>query len=182
MDQTETPTSQEAGRSVLGPVMWQEVLRLVIAPKLAVIVTQHGQDIENRQQLHRKFCDEYGVKLSYSTFSGWCEDLGISFRKRIEVSIPGWKEMPRPSPEFIGPMPAQPGVSTFGRTHTVNTVPVEMMEGPSIQQPQPAEFPEEPVQWDPPKPPSEMFADGLPDVLPGGMRGPAFLNQSDYAN
>jgi hypothetical protein len=164
MEETTNPTSQEAGRSVLGPVMWQEVLQLVIAPKIAVIVTRHGSEIENRQQLHRKFCEEYSVKLSYSTFSGWCEDLGITFRKRIEVSIPGWKEMPRTQPEVI------------------RTVPVEMMEGPSIQQPKPAEFPEEPVQWDSPKPPSAMFADGLPDVLPGGMRGPAFLNQSDYAN
>jgi hypothetical protein len=113
MEETNNPTSQEAGKAVLGPVMWMEVLRKVIAPKIATIVTQHGNDIENRQQLHRKFCEDYEVKPSYSTFSGWCEDLGISFKKKIEVHIPGWREMPRPTPEFVGPMPAYPATPTM---------------------------------------------------------------------
>jgi hypothetical protein len=139
--------------------MWQEVLRLVIAPKLAVIVTRHGNDIENRQQLHRKFCEEYGVKPSYSTFSGWCEDLGISFRKRIEVSIPGWKEMPSVQPTWSDkPM----------------VVPVILQE----------EDAEAPVTWDSPQTEQAPAADpfNIPEVLPGGMRPPAFLNQSDFAN
>jgi hypothetical protein len=156
--------------------MWQEVLRLVIAPKLAVIVTRHGNDIENRQQLHRKFCEEYGVKPSYSTFSGWCEDLGISFRKRIEVSIPGWKEMPRPSPDFVGPMPAYPGVSTFGPNQ-----PMQQTVMPVILQDADTEAP---VTWDSPQTEQAPAADpfNIPEVLPGGMRPPAFLNQSDFAN
>lgn len=175
MEETPNPTSPEAGKSVLGPVMWQEVLRLVIAPKLADIVGKHGANIETRQDLHRMFCEEHGVKPSYSTFSGWCEDLGITFRKRIEVRIPGWKEMPRPTPDFIGPMPAQPAY----RTTRIPEMEVAMM--PSS--PEPAEVDDaKPVVWDEPIKPSEMFNDNLPNILPGGIKPPAFLNQSDYAN
>lgn len=168
MDQPENPTSAEAGRSVLGPVMWQEVLRLVIAPKLAALVAEHGEEIENRQDLHRRFCDEHGVKPSYSTFSGWCEDLGITFRKRIEVRIPGWKEMPRPA-GFIGPMPAM-----------APTQPMQVQIQPVEMEPEP----DAPVAWDQPQTQINMAGDGLniPEVLPGGMRPPAFLNQSDFAN
>ena len=170
MEQTpENPTSQEAGKSVLGAVMWAEVLRLVIAPRIADIVRQ-GPDIENRQQLHRKFCEDYGVKPSYSTFSGWCEDLGISFKKRIEVHIPGWREMPRPSPDFIGPMPAVPTPPM--RTQVV---PVDMQD----------EEPDAPVQWDTPKQrelPIEMFNDNMPTILPGGFRAPTFLGDNNFGN
>jgi hypothetical protein len=166
MEEMPNPTSQEATRSVLGPEMWFETLRLVIAPRIARVVREHP-DIENRQQLHRTFCELHSVKMSYSTFSGWCEDLGITFRKRIEVSIPGWKEMPRPSPDFIGPMPATRQAPT-----------------PVILQDQATETPEEPIQWDQPRvqeiDPS-MLNDGMPDILPGGMRAPAFFG-NDYAN
>ena len=160
MEQTpENPTSQEAGKSVLGAVMWAEVLRLVIAPRIADIVRQ-GPDIENRQQLHRAFCDHNTVRVSYSTFSGWCEDLGIQFRKRIEVNIPGWRDMPKTRPAPVEPPPA---------------VLMQMQEEPLA---------EEPVHWDSPNTkPSEIFADdNLPNVLPGGMKAPAFLDGNDYAN
>ena len=160
MEQTpENPTSQEAGKSVLGAVMWAEVLRLVIAPRIAEIVRQ-GPDIENRQQLHRAFCDHNKVRVSYSTFSGWCEDLGIQFRKRIEVNIPGWRDMPKTRPAPAEPPPAV------------------------LRQMQQEPLPDEPVQWDTPaNKPSEMFAnDGMPNVLPGGMRAPAFLDGNDFAN
>lgn len=172
MEETSNPTSQEAGRSVLGPVLWQEVLRAVIAPKLAAIVRKHGAEIENRQHLHRTFCEEWNIKPSYSTFSGWCEDLGISFRKRIEVSIPGWKEMPRPSPDFVGPMPAQPGISSF----RIPTSPTSMAEE------QPAA--DEPVVWDTPivREIDPTNLDGMPDILPGGMRAPTFIGGNDFAN
>lgn len=169
MEETPNPTSPEAGKSVLGPVMWQEVLRLVIAPKLAELVGKHGADIETRQDLHRMFCGEHGVKPSYSTFSGWCEDLGITFRKRIEVNIPGWKSLPPPYPGFIGPMPARPlpGMETPGSVQ---------------QEEQPA--PDAPVEWDQPRvqqiDPS-LLNDGMPDILPGGMRAPAFFG-NDFAN
>jgi len=169
MDQSETPTSPEANRSVLGPVLWMETLRLVIAPKLATIVAQHGNNIETRQDLHRRFCEEHNVKPSYSTFSGWCEDLGITFRKRIEVRIPGWKEMPRPD-GFVGPMPAQRPV---GQAPIVPTI---------LQDEEPEADDPKPVVWDEPLKPSEVFNDNLPNILPGGMRAPAFLNQSDYSN
>ena len=161
MEAPDNPTSQEAGRAVLGPVMWLETLRLVIAPRLAQLVSERGDEVENRQQLHRLFCETHGVKPSYSTFSGWCEDLGISFRKRIEVTIPGWREMPRPSPDFIGPMPA----------------------APTSRQPEPQD--DEPVVWDGPTArdiPIEAFNDNMPDILPGGMHAPKFFGSSDYAN
>ena len=170
MEETPNPTSQEAGKSVLGPVIWQEVLRKVIAPKIAVIVTEHGNDIENRQQLHKKFCEEYGIRPSYSTFSSWCEDLGISFRKKIEVHIPGWKEMPRPTPDFIGPMPAYPAMATPVQAE----VPVQQDEDPDA-----------PVQWDtaPAREiPIEAFNDNMPTILPGGFRTPTFLGDGNYGN
>ena len=170
MEETANPTSPEAGKSVLGPAMWLEVLRKVIAPKIATIVTQHGNDIENRQQLHRKFCEDYGVKPSYSTFSGWCEDLGISFKKRIEVHIPGWREMPRPSPDFIGPMPAAP---TQPMQHQI--LPVDVRD----------EEPDAPVQWDTPKQreiPIEAFNDNMPTILPGGLRAPTFIGDNNFGN
>ena len=167
----ETPTSSEATRSVLGPVLWQEVLREVIAPRIAKIVEDKGDDIENRQQLHRAFCEEWSIKPSYSTFSGWCEDLGISFRKRIEVRIPGWRAMPRPSPDFHGPMPAY-------RPHLPPTVQLPTPEEPVD--------PDAPVQWDN-KPtardmPIEAFNDNMPTILPGGFRAPTFVEGNDFAN
>jgi hypothetical protein len=156
---TENPTSQEAGKSVLGAVMWAEVLRLVIAPRIVGIV-RTLPEIENRQQLHRAFCDHNKVRVSYSTFSSWCEDLGIQFRKRIEVNIPGWRDMPKQQPV----------------QQTAPPVVLRQME--------PEPRPDEPVQWDtPPNKPSEMFAnDGMPNVLPGGMRAPTFLDGNDFAN
>lgn len=161
MEQTpeSNPTSQEAGKSVLGAVMWAEVLRLVVAPRIADIVRQ-GPDIENRQQLHRAFCDHNKVRVSYSTFSGWCEDLGIQFRKRIEVNIPGWRDMPKTRPAPMEPPPA---------------VLRQMQVEPETS---------EPIVWDEPHmKPSQIFAnDGLPNILPGGMIAPSFLEGNDFAN
>jgi len=176
MEETPNPTSQEAGKSVLGPVIWQEVLRKVIAPKVSVIVTQYGNDIENRQQLHRKFCEEYGIRPSYSTFSSWCEDLGISFRKKIEVHIPGWKEMPRPTPDFIGPMPAYPATETKKEQSVAKQIVPEILQ----------EEEDAPIVWDtkvPPQKPSQKFnEDGMPTILPGGMRMPSFFDSGNYGN
>jgi len=160
MEEMPNPTSQEATRSVLGPVIWQEVLRAVIAPRIAKIVADKGDEIENRQQLHRAFCDEYGIKPSYSTFSGWCEDLGISFRKRIEVRIPGWRDMPKPAT----PAPRR-----------------QVM--PVIQQDEEPVDPDAPVQWDgPSERPMIDMNDGLPNILPGGFRAPTFVEGGDFAN
>ena len=94
-EKPEVPTSREAGKSVLGPEMWAEVLQRVIAPRIATTI-QANPTIENRHELHRKFCESNCIRVSYSTFSGWCEDLGITFKKRIEVTIPGWKPQPPP--------------------------------------------------------------------------------------
>ena len=160
MEEKPNPTSQEAGKSVLGAEMWMEVLNKVIAPRIAACVTAN-QDIENRQQLHKAFCHQHSVRMSYSTFSGWCEDLGISFKKRIEVRIPGWKATPVPKP----------------RPQVVEQ-PVQQEMPEQEQEPEP----QEPLTWDEPIKPSEMFSDNLPNILPGGMRAPAFLNQSDYSN
>lgn len=174
MEEMPNPTSQEATRSVLGPVIWQEVLRAVIAPRIAKIVADKGDEIENRQQLHRAFCDEHGIKPSYSTFSGWCEDLGISFRKRIEVRIPGWREMPRPSADFIGPMPAMPPHQTM-RLPAMDVVMMPQAEEPVD--------PDAPVQWDgPSERPMVDMNDGLPNILPGGFRAPTFVEGGDFAN
>jgi len=160
MEETPKPTSQEATRTVLGPVIWQEVLRVIIAPKIAKIVAEKAGDIENRQQLHRAFCDEHGLKIAYSTFSSWCEDLGISFRKRIEVSIPGWRDMPKPAT----PAPRR-----------------QIM--PMIQQDEEPVDPDAPVQWDgPSERPMVDMNDGLPNILPGGFRAPTFVEGGDFAN
>lgn len=165
-EKPEVPTSREAGKSILGPEMWAEVLQRVIAPRIASTI-QANPTIENRHELHRKFCEINSLRISYSTFSGWCEDLGITFKKRIEVTIPGWK--PVPSPIRI-PLKS---VATTG-SPVNETIAVQVVNEP-----------DEPVVWDAPvnTPPSQMFGnDGLPDVLPGGLRGPAFLDNNDYAN
>ncbi len=171
MEETTNPTSQEGTRAVLGPVMWMETLRAVIAPRIADLVSgDHG--IETRQQLHQKFCEEHEVRMSYSTFAGWCEDLGVTFQKRIEVRIPGWKAMPRPD-GFIGPMQAQGATRT-----TREDFRAEQMEEPVD--------PDAPVQWDmTPRQheiPIEAFNDNMPTILPGGLRAPAFLGGNDFAN
>ena len=155
----EAPTSQEAGKSVLGPEMWRDCLKLVILPRILQVV--RAGEIENRQQLHSQFCEKYSVRVSYSTFSGWCEDLGITFKKRIEVQIPGWRDMPQPK-SMVQP-PELP--------------PVVMAQ----QEP---DLPDEPVTWDEPqRKPSEIFgADGLPNILPGGLRTPSFLDSNNYGN
>lgn len=168
MEEAANPTSQEATRAVLGPAMWMECLRLVIAPRIARTV-RDVPDIENRQQLHRAFCQMHEVRPSYSTFSGWCEDLGINFKKRIEVSIPGWREMPRPTPDFIGPMPA---------------APTQPMRQQIVQDEEPGD-PDAPVQWDGPAAreiPLEAFNDNMPTILPGGFRAPTFIGDNNYGN
>ena len=166
-EKPEVPTSREAGKSVLGPEMWAEVLQRVIAPRIANTI-QANPAIENRHELHRKFCEGNCIRVSYSTFSGWCEDLGITFKKRIEVTIPGWK--PQPAPRV--PLKA---VATTG-SPVNETIAVQVVNEP--------ELPSEPVTWDEPRPvPSQVFGDdGLPNVLPGGLRGPAFFDNKDYAN
>ena len=160
MEETPNPTSQEAGKSVLGAEMWMEVLVKVIAPRIAVCVAEN-QDIENRQQLHKAFCHQHSVRMSYSTFSGWCEDLGISFKKRIEVNIPGWKAMPQ--------TPARTTRADFRAS------PVEEPVDPNA-----------PVEWDPAVPPMQIpvdaFNDNTPIILPGGLRAPVFLENRDFAN
>jgi len=176
VEEKPNPTSQEATRSVLGPVMWMDCLRLVIAPRIARTV-QEVPDIENRQQLHRAFCEMHEVRPSYSTFSGWCEDLGISFRKRIEVRIPGWREMPRPSADFIGPMPAMPPHQTM-RLPAMDVVMMPQAEEPVD--------PDAPVMWDNQPTAREInpehFNDNMPTILPGGLRAPTFIGESDFAN
>lgn len=154
----DAPTSPEASKSVLGPEMWKDCLKFVIFPRILNVVRNNG-DIENRQQLHSKFCETNAVRVSYSTFSSWCEDLGITFKKRIEVQIPGWRDMPRAQPDMPPPVVL-------------------------AQQAQEDLLPEEPVVWDEPRrPPSAIFGDdGLPDVLPGGMRAPSFLDNNNYGN
>jgi hypothetical protein len=160
-----SPTSRESGKSVLGPEMWSEVLQRVIAPRIASAI-RLDPPIENRHELHKRFCELNSVRISYSTFSGWCEDLGITFRKRIEVTIPGWKPVSQP---------VKIPLRAVSETGPENSPTIEVSVSPE---------PDVPIRWDPPKPPpSRMFSnDGLPDVLPGGMRGPAFLDSNDYAN
>ncbi len=160
-----SPTSRESGKSVLGPEMWSEVLQLVIAPRIASTIRAHPA-IENRHELHKRFCEGNCIRVSYSTFSSWCEDLGITFKKRIEVTIPGWKPVSQP---------VKIPLRAVSETGPENSPTIEVAISPE---------PEEPVEWAAPKPPpSRMFAnDGLPDVLPGGMRGPAFFESQDYAN
>lgn len=160
-----SPTSREAGKSVLGPEMWSEVLQVVIAPRIASTI-RTNPEIENRHELHRKFCEGNSLRISYSTFSGWCEDLGITFKKRIEVNIPGWKPV---SP------PARIPLRSVGEMGPPDSPTIAVSVEPE---------PEEPMVWDSPRPlPSQIFGDdGLPNVLPGGMRGPAFFDKQDYAN
>jgi hypothetical protein len=151
--------------------MWMETLRAVIAPRIADLVSgDHG--IETRQQLHQKFCEEHEVRMSYSTFAGWCEDLGVTFQKRIEVRIPGWKAMPRPE-GFIGPMQAQPAARTTRADYRADPA------GEQVDI-------DAPVEWDAAVPPLqipvEAFNDNTPIILPGGLRAPVFIESRDFAN
>ena len=164
MTTPESPASLEGNKSVLGPILWLETLRLVIAPRIAALVFKAGGDIETRSDLHKRFCEEHELRVSYSTFSSWCEDLGISFKKRIEVNIPGWKSMPKPNEYFIGPMPAAP---TPHQQEVIRDPETETLE---------------PVVWDEPVVlPPNVFTDGMPDILPGGMRAPSFFS-NDFGN
>lgn len=160
----ESPASLEGNKSVLGPILWLETLQLVIAPRIAALVFKAGGEIETRSDLHKRFCEEHELRISYSTFSSWCEDLGISFKKRIEVNIPGWKAMPKTTPDFVGPMPAAP---TPHQQEVIRDPETETLE---------------PVEWDePPALPPNVFTDGMPDILPGGMRAPSFFS-NDFGN
>jgi len=160
----ESPASLEGNKSVLGPILWLETLRLVIAPRIAALVFKAGGEIETRSDLHKRFCEEHELRISYSTFSSWCEDLGISFKKRIEVNIPGWKSMPKTTPDFVGPMPSAP---TPHQQEVIRDPETETLE---------------PVEWDTlASRPPDVFTDGLPDILPGGMRAPSFFS-NDFGN
>jgi hypothetical protein len=158
MTTPESPASLEGNKSVLGPILWLETLRLVIAPRIAALVFKAGGEIETRSDLHKRFCEEHELRISYSTFSSWCEDLGISFKKRIEVNIPGWKSMPKPTTD---------SASTPHQQEVIRDPEIESLE---------------PVVWDEPVVlPPNVFTDGMPDILPGGMRAPSFFS-NDFGN
>jgi hypothetical protein len=72
----------------------QEILEQVIQPKIAKIVAEHD-DITSRSSLLNIFNNEYKCNISMCVFAEWCEDIGITFEKKMVVNIPGYRPVAR---------------------------------------------------------------------------------------
>ena len=72
----------------------QEILEQVIQPKIAKIVAEHD-DIASRSSLLNIFNNEYKCNISMCVFAEWCEDIGITFEKKMVVNIPGYQPAAR---------------------------------------------------------------------------------------
>lgn len=72
----------------------QEILEQVIQPKIAKIVAEHD-DIASRSSLLNIFNNEHKCNISMCVFAEWCEDIGITFEKKMVVNIPGYRPAAR---------------------------------------------------------------------------------------
>jgi hypothetical protein len=72
----------------------QEILEQVIQPKIEKIVTEHD-DIASRSSLLNIFNNEHKCNISMCVFAEWCEDIGITFEKKMVVKIPGYRPAAR---------------------------------------------------------------------------------------
>lgn len=70
-----------------------QILRQIIAPKISDIVS--GTEIESRTSLLAIFNETHGTKVTMATFGEWCEKLGITFERKVVVSIPGYRQAAR---------------------------------------------------------------------------------------
>ena len=73
----------------------QEILEAVIAPKIGEIVQRCGDNIESRTSLLALFNENHATNITMATFGEWCEKLGITFERKVVVSIPGYKPAAR---------------------------------------------------------------------------------------
>ena len=71
-----------------------EILEKVIQPKIAKIVAEHD-DITSRSSLLNIFNNEHNCNISMAVFAEWCEQIGITFEKRMVVNIPGYRPAAR---------------------------------------------------------------------------------------
>ena len=72
----------------------QEILEQVIQPKIAKIVAEHD-NIASRSSLLNIFNNEHKCNISMCVFAEWCEDIGITFEKKMVVNIPGYRPAAR---------------------------------------------------------------------------------------
>ena len=114
MSETETtatpaPAARKgaSGDRVLGPALWERVLHTVIAPAIADVVARNP-DIGTKGDLLTAFLREFpDCSASFTTFSGWCQDIGVEFTRRVEVRIPGFRHAP---PLRSQPLLEDPGI------------------------------------------------------------------------
>lgn len=72
----------------------EEILQKIVAPKISELVGS-GMEISSRTNLLSAFNIKYGTRVTMTTFGEWCDKLGITFEKRVVVSIPGYKPATR---------------------------------------------------------------------------------------
>jgi len=130
----------------------EEILAKVIAPRIAETVAQGGGSVTNRAELHRKFNEQHGTTVSYSTFSDWCEELDIKFETRIHVEIPGY----RSSRMSVPARPVQ-----FEAPSEMDMQPEQMFDNV------PRQSAAVPIH----------FALGERDILPGGIPAPVMMDR-----
>lgn len=85
----ETPPKRAKGH-VFAP-FHDEILRTVVAPKIAAAVEMAGPDLMSRAQLLQVFNETNECSVAASTFAEWCDTLGVSFERRLVVEIPGFR-------------------------------------------------------------------------------------------
>ena len=102
----------------------QEILEQVIQPKIAKIVAEHD-DIASRSNLLNIFNNEHKCNISMCVFAEWCEDIGITFEKKMVVNIPGY----RPAAREVQPVSQQ---SADEAVFSQFDEPNQMPEAPAV--------------------------------------------------
>jgi hypothetical protein len=105
-----------------------EILEKVIQPKIAKIVAEHD-DISSRSGLLGIFNNEHQCNVSMTVFAEWCEQIGITFEKKMVVRIPGY----RPAAREVQPVTQQAAdesfVAQFDEPQSMPDVPAMYMGG-----------------------------------------------------
>lgn len=85
-DITKTGGGKKRRGDPFGAVLRAAILSDVIGPRIVEILD--GGTIDSKAELHRRFTQTYESPVSATEFGNWLDDLGISFKTTLKVSLP----------------------------------------------------------------------------------------------
>lgn len=112
----------------------EEILQKIVAPKISELVGS-GMEISSRTNLLSAFNIKYGTRVTMATFGEWCDKLGITFEKRVVVSIPGYKPATREVQPVTQESADESVVAQFDTPQTLPDVPARYEGGERMVMP-----------------------------------------------